>query len=52
MKALTFLSGDPPSFGLGRTLLQKALAARPTLHAVRASDILAVGALPRRSIAG
>lgn len=46
VKASAFLSGDPPSFGLGRTLLQKALAERPTLHAVFcASDILAVGAL-------
>lgn len=46
VKASTFLSGDQPSFGLGRTLLQKALAAGPDLHAVFcASDILAVGAL-------
>jgi LacI family gluconate utilization system Gnt-I transcriptional repressor len=46
VKVSTFLSGDQPSFGLGRTLLQKALAERPSLHAVFcASDILAVGAL-------
>jgi LacI family transcriptional regulator, gluconate utilization system Gnt-I transcriptional repressor len=45
-KASAFLSGDQPSFGLGRTLLQKALAERSPLHAVFcASDILAVGAL-------
>lgn len=45
VKASVFLSGDQPSFGLGRTLLQKALAEGP-LHAVFcASDILAVGAL-------
>jgi LacI family gluconate utilization system Gnt-I transcriptional repressor len=46
VRAPVFLSSEQPSFGLGRTLLQKALAERPTLHAVFcASDILAVGAL-------
>jgi LacI family gluconate utilization system Gnt-I transcriptional repressor len=46
VKASVFLSDDQPSFGLGRRLLQKALAERASLHAVFcASDILAVGAL-------
>jgi LacI family gluconate utilization system Gnt-I transcriptional repressor len=46
VKASSFLSADQPSFGLGRTLLQKALAERPSLRGVFcASDILAVGAL-------
>lgn len=46
VKAAAFLSSEQPSFGLGRSLLQKALAAEPNLHAVFcASDIIAVGAL-------
>lgn len=45
-KPAVFLSADRPSFGLGRTLLQTALAQRPTLQAIFcASDIVAVGAL-------
>ena len=46
VKASAFVSDDRPSFGLGRTLLQRALAERPALHAIFcASDVLAVGAL-------